>query len=187
MLPQNISRLPSMIGWPGGVGLALLGAAVVMGLTLSLPARNENASLAHEIRQLEPLLKQPASAVGAAEMRRRLDDFVGTLPQHDTINDTLNRLHDLAARHRLSLKNSEYRTEPNKTGAIRQLRITIKTEGEYADLRGFLREIPQALPALAIGQLSLTRQKISDTQLDTVVEFTLFYSNVYSQADPKRP
>lgn len=181
-LPKIISRFPTMIGWPGGVGLALIGAALILTMTLSLPVLNENASLNNEIRQMEPLLRQSPSTTSATDVRQRLDGFVGTLPRHDEINTTLNLLHDLAARHRLSLKNSDYRPTQNKTDGIRRMRITVKTEGGYSDLRGFLREIPQALPALAIEQLSLTRQKISDIRLETVVEFTLFYS----QADMKR-
>lgn len=165
-----------MIGWPGGIGLALMGAALILTMTLSLPVRHENVSLNNEIRQMEPLLRQPSSTTSATDVRQRLDDFVGTLPRHDEINNTLNLLHDLAAKHRLSLKNSDYRPTQNKMDGIQRMRITVKTEGDYSDLRGFLREIPQALPALAIEQLSLTRQKISDTRLETVVEFTLFYS-----------
>lgn len=181
-LPKTISRFPAIIGWPGGIGLALLGAALILSMTLSLPARNENASLNNEIRQTEPLLRQPSNTLSATDMRHRLDDFVGTLPRHDEINTTLNLLHDLAVRHNISLKNSDYRPAQNITDAIQRMRITVKTEGSYSDLRGFLREIPQALPALAIEHLSLTRQKILDTRLETVVEFTLFYS----QADRKR-
>jgi Tfp pilus assembly protein PilO len=86
-------------------------------------------------------------------------------------------LHDLAATYHLTLKNSEYRTSQNsKAGVIRQLRISIKSEGNYTDLRNFLRKIPQEIPALAIEQLSMNRQKISDTKVETTVEFDLFYS-----------
>lgn len=181
-LPKIISRFPTTIGWPGGVGVALMGAALILVMTLALPARNENASLNNEIRQTEPLLRQPSNVSSVTETRQRLGDFIGALPRHDEINNALDLLHDLADRHHLSLKNSEYRPAQNKTGDIRRMRITVKTEGSYSDLRGFLREIPQELPALTIEQLSLTRQRISDTKLETVVEFTLFYS----QTDMKR-
>jgi Tfp pilus assembly protein PilO len=176
MLPLNISRFPTLLGWPGGLGIALLGTAIVMSLTLSLPLRKENTTLNNEIRQVKAAPAQASSTLSAAEIRQRLEEFVDTLPKHDAINDTLNQLHDLAASHHLSLKNSEYRPTATKGSAIRQLRITVKTESTYADLRSFLREIPQALPSLTIEQITITRQKISDTRLDTVVEFSLFYS-----------
>lgn len=183
-LAKIISRFPAMIGWPGGIGIALLGAAVVMSVTLALPVRNENTSLQNEILQMKPLLRQPSNTVSAGDVRQQLDDFVGELPRHDEINTTLNLLHDLAAKYHLSLKNSEYRPAQNKTDGIGRMRITIKTEGNYSDVRGFLQEIPQALPALAIEHLSLARQKISDTRLETIVEFTLFYSQTEPTPSP---
>lgn len=174
-LSKIISRFPTMAGWPGGIGIALVSAAFILFVTLTLPVRDDTISLNDEIRKMEPLLRQPPSTTTTAEVRQQLESFFGTLPQHDEINAALNLLHDLAAKHHLSLKNSEYRPAQNKADGIRRLRITVKTEGSYADLRCFLREIPQVLPALAIEQLTLTRQNISDVRLETVVEFTLYY------------
>lgn len=182
MLPPYLSRFPDMIGWPGGIGFALIAAAVALIMTLSLPARDENISLSHEIMQLEQQLRQPSGVTSAAEVRERLDDFIDALPRHDEVNDRLNLLHNLAASHHLSMKNSEYRPTQNKAGNIRQLRIVVKTEGEYSELRGFLRKIPQVLPTLVISQLSLTRQKISLTRLESVMEFNFYYS----QSEMKR-
>lgn len=172
---RYLARFPAMAGWPGGIGLALLGAALVLTATLSWPVREENALLKEEIRRMA-LPQQQSNIPSPAEIRQQLDAFVTTLPKQGDVNQLLNRLHDLAARHNLSLKNSEYRTTQNKSGRIGRLQVSVKTEGTYPDLRDFLREVPQALPALALGRLSLTRQKLMDTRLETVVEFTLFYS-----------
>ncbi len=182
MLPPAFSRFPNLIGWPGGVGISLLVSALVLNLTLSLTARGDIATLNQEIRQLTLQLRQPSNTPTAAEVRSQLNNFMASLPAHDQINDQLNTLHSLANRYHLSLKNSEYRPSPNKAGNIQQLRILIKTEGEYPDLRGFLREIPQLLPSLLIGQISLNRQKISVTRVETVIEFYL----TYTQTDLKR-
>lgn len=167
-----------MAGWPGGIGIALIGAALILFVTLTLPVRDDTISLNNEIRKMEPLLRQPLNTTSAADVRQQLENFSRTLPQHDEINTTLNQLHDLAIKHHLLLKNSKYRPVQNKADGIRRLRITVETEGSYADLRAFLREISKETPALAIEQLSLTRQKISDTLLETVVEFTLYYSQI---------
>jgi Type II secretion system (T2SS), protein M subtype b len=177
-LPQRIARFPAMVGWPGGIGIALLGAALILTVTLALPTRKENASMNEEIQRMKLQSQQPSQTHSATDVRQQLDTFAGTLPQADDINVTLNRLHELAAKHHLSLKNSEYRKTQNRTGGISQLQISVKTEGVYTDVRELLRELPKKLPALAISRLSLTRQKISDTKLDAVVEFTLFYSQI---------
>jgi Tfp pilus assembly protein PilO len=174
---KRIYTFPALIGWPGGLGLALLGAAGILAVMLLQPVQVQNSALNTEISKLNALLRQPLNTTSAAEVRQKLDDFVKTLPAQYELNTTLNLLHELAARHHLSLKNSDYRPMQNKSDSIRRMHITVKTEGSYADVRGFLREIPEALPALAIEQFSLSRQKISDTRLETVVEFTLYYSH----------
>jgi hypothetical protein len=178
MIMQKLNRFLTLIGWPGGIGLALLGGALVMSFALERPLRGENVLLANEIVTIEPQTQKTSPAASADELRKQLEAFIATLPEHDEINDQLNPLHELAALHHLSIKSSEYRSAQNgNTDAIRQLRINIKTEGEYTDLRNLLREIQRELPALSIEQLTLTRQKIADTKLDITVEFILFYSS----------
>lgn len=174
-LKRLLSRFTALIGWPGGVGAAMLGAALILSVTSLLPVRDENASLQGDISQMQALLRQPQSH-SVSDTHQQLDAFMASLSSHEDLNSSLNLLHELAARHGLSLKNSEYRPAKNRTGRIQQLRITVKTEGEYAKLRSFLQKISETLPTLAIRQLSLSRRTISDVQLETAIEFTLFYS-----------
>lgn len=175
---RRLARFTAMVGWPGVMGIALLGAAFILTVALALPAREENTSLNNEIRRLKSLSQQPSLAPSATGVRQRLDTFAGTLPQADEINGMLNQLHKLAAKHHLTLKNSEYRKTQNKAGGIGQMQILVKMEGIYPDVRELLQELPKKLPALAITRLSLTRKNILDTKLDADVEFTLFYSQI---------
>jgi Tfp pilus assembly protein PilO len=173
-LIRNMARFPSLIGWPGGVGVALLVATVVLSVTLLVPVRDENTSLRTEIAQVKTVLQQPK--IETVSDAQKLDDFIASLAPHDELNNALSQLHELAARHGLSLKNSEYHPSKSKTGHVQQLRITVKTEGGYAELRNFLQEISATLPSLAISQLSFARLKISDVNVESAIEFTLYYS-----------
>ena len=116
------------------------------------------------------------AAQPVATLSQQLGEFLSSLPRQDQINAQLTLLHELAARNHLTLRNGEYRTTSAKGGPIGRLQITVKTEGSYTDLRRFLRELPAALPALALSRLSTSRQKPSDTALETNVEFALFYA-----------
>lgn len=176
MFPRTLSQFPAHIGWAGGIGLALLGAAMVLTLTLIFPAQQEQTVLQAEVQKMTTHLQQTPVASPALNVRKQLDEFVATLPPHDALNNSLNALHDLAAAHHLALKDSAYRPAPNSSAAMQPLHISMKCEGSYTDLRHFLRAAAQTLPALAIEQLSFSRQKISDNRLEAVVEFSLFYS-----------
>ncbi len=174
---RRIAVLPSSIGWTGGIGLALLVSACVLGLTLLLPAQEVNDNLGIELQQLE---RKPGTASSPAwtvtTVRQQLDEFLSSLPRQDQINAQLTLLHELAARNHLELRNGEYRTTTGKGGRIGRLQITVRTEGSYTDFRRFLQELPAALPALSVSRLSMSRQKPSDAALETNVEFALFYT-----------
>lgn len=173
---RRLAVLPSTIGWSGGIGLALLASACVLGLTLLLPASEEGDNLGNELQQMERKLGTSVSpAQSVATLRRQLDEFLASLPKQDQINAQLTLLHELAGRHRLVLRNGEYRTTTGKAGVIGRLQITVKTGGSYTDIRRFMQELPTVLPAVAVSRLSMSRQKPSDVALETNVEFALFY------------
>ena len=177
-ISRRIARLPESIGWIGCVGCALIVSALVLATQLSVPARGENDALGSEVEQLEQQLRsKPSSAIlPESNIRQQLDAFLGSLPRQDDINNQLNALHELASRHRLALKNGEYRTVAGRGGRVNRLQIAVKTECSYADLRRFLEEMPKILPAISLNRLSMSRQKLSDTTLETVAEFALFYT-----------
>lgn len=173
---RRLAVLPSSIGWTGGIGLALLVSACVLGLTLLLPALQEGDNLSNELRQMgRKAGTSPSTALPPATLRRQLDEFLSSLPRQDQINAQLTLLHELAARNHLALRNGEYRTTSGKGGPIGRLQITVKTQGSYTDFRRFLQEVPEVLPALSVSRLSMSRQKPSDVSLETNVEFALFF------------
>ena len=86
-LSRRIAFLPSSIGWTGGIGLALLFSACVLGFTLLLPAREEGDSLRDELLQLERKLgrldpaAQPVATLSQqlGEFLKRFAEFYGPL------------------------------------------------------------------------------------------------------------
>lgn len=174
---RRMAVLPSSIGWTGGIGLALLVSACVLGLTLWLPLQEESDVLRDELQQLERKLGTVASgAQPVTSPRQQFDEFLSSLPGQDQINAQLTMLNELAARNHLTLRNGAYRTTSGKGERIGRFQITVKTEGSYTDFRHFLRGLPAVLPALSVSRLSMSRHKPADAALEFNVEFALFYT-----------
>lgn len=174
---RHIAAMPASIGWTGGIGLALLFSACVLGWTLLLPALEESRNLGNELQLLESQSGSASSpAMPVTTLRQQLDEFLSSLPRQDQLNAQLTRLHELAASNHLVLRNGEYRTTTGKDGRIARLQIAVKTEGSYMDLRRFLQELPAELPALSISRFSMRRQTSSDDSLETNVELALYFS-----------
>ena len=173
---RRISALPSAIGWTGGIGLALLLSTCVLGLSFLLPAREESERMRKELRLLSNRrASASASSRPVAGMRQQLDEFLGSLPPQDQINAQLSQLNELAASHRVVLKNGVYRTTTSKDGRIGRLQISVRTQARYADIRGFLHALSADMPAMSVGRISLTRQKRVDAALEASFEVTLFF------------
>ncbi len=187
---QALARIVDKAGWIGGIGLALLVSALVLLLSLSLPLHEENVQSRDELQRLARAARGASNPdvpkkESAAEIQRRLETFHASLPQESVVNESINQLHELAGKHGFSINNGEYRSLPDKSGSIGRLHISCKTAGSYTGFRAFLREIRQALPALAISRIALTRQKLTETRLEAILEFDLFYLQAGKSRDAK--
>jgi Tfp pilus assembly protein PilO len=159
-------------GWTGLAGYVLFGISLMTVLFFSSPMRDDAAGMQSEIRSIE----RNARSARASESGSQAKHFFDALPKAEAINGILENLHSIAARHSLSLENSTYRPEAAGKDPIQKLRITIKTSGNYADLRGFLQDVSHQSPSMAIRNLALSRRNISDAKIDIVIEFDLYFS-----------
>ena len=156
--------------------MALLFSACVLGLSLLLPAREDSENMRKELRLLnDKLASAGASSRPAAGMRQQLVEFLASLPRQDQINAQLAQLNELAASHRVVLKNGVYRTTTGKDGRVGRLQISVSTQARYADFRSFLQALSADMPAMSVSRISLSRQKRVDTTLESTIEVALFF------------
>lgn len=172
---QRLRILSISLGWTGGIGLAMLASAIVLGLTLMPAAQDEYDALNDEVRNLRKLGTTAASVRPATSQRTQLEEYLATLPKRGRLNAQLALLHELASSHGLTLRNGEYRSAAAKDARIGRLQISVRTEGGYIELRRFLRALPKVLPAVAVSRISMIRQRPTDATLETNIDFALFY------------
>ncbi|GEM_PF-3798356 len=174
-LRGRLMRHVAVLGWRGGMGTALLFAAAVLAGFLTWPQMQRRAALEVELAGLEENASRQTQSQPTETPEQQLAGFRASLPKQGDLNALIETLHAIAAGHRLSLRNGEYRAIP-AAGGLGRLQISFKTEGRYADLRGFLSEAQARLPSLALGRCALARQRIADTTLESGLEFQLLYA-----------
>ena len=129
--------------------------------------------LASEVSQTELLWRQ---GLKEAPLRENpIPDLLRRFPARSEINQVYFRLQNLASAHRVTLEDTEYGYSAAEAPFSGRVRVRIRTASRYDDVRKFLRAVHEALPLLTLNKVSFERQRIADIQLETILEFVIYY------------
>lgn len=170
-LAMRIWVLPAKMGWIGGLGLSLLLAACVGIASLYGPMRGEAQRLRDDIDRLS---RFPHRSMVKTD-RRMPAGWLQALPVAARNDNRLKQVHEIAAKHGLSLRQGDYRVLPSPAPGIGIVQMALKTEGDYLRLRVFLANLVAEVPGFAITSLQLSRQKIGDVRIETTIGAQLLH------------
>jgi Tfp pilus assembly protein PilO len=74
----------------------------------------------------------------------------------------------------LQLEKGEYRLSQERDFALARYQVTLPLRGSYPQVRGFVNDVLDAVPAAALEDLALKREAADDPMLEARVRFTLF-------------
>jgi hypothetical protein len=86
----------------------------------------------------------------------------------------LGKMQRAAQRNDLTLAKGEYKLSQERDFHLASYQITLPVSGGYAQVRGFVNDVLDAVPAAALEELTLKREAINDDALEARVRFTLF-------------
>lgn len=161
------------LGWPGLLGLALATGAVAVRLAVVGPLDGEVARLQAQARDLA---QTAARRQAAASVRVR--DWRADLPADHQAYGRLTRLFRAAEDAGLTLDEGSYRTQfeapsPGQAG-LGRLVIGLPVSGGYPAVRAFLASALNQDPALALENIRLSREVMSETELVADLRFALY-------------
>ena len=177
----RVRREGARLKWRGLVGIA--GLAFVAGFVLSTlwPAQREIASLREDVAQLRHKLKSAGEGpAGSAAPTRasQLENFYGFFPTLSTLPDWVGQIHVAAQRNGVSLESGEYQLQNTGRERLTRYQIRLPVKGTYPQLRGFIAETLQKVPAAALDDVIVKRESIGSPLLDAQVTFTVFFGAV---------
>ncbi len=151
------------LGMPGLAGL-LLGALAMAGVAGGvLPLQHEVAHIRHQLAQ-QPRQAAPSRPVATAEqtIAADLEIFRARFPGIVDLSDQLDTLFELAAAHGLVVDKAQYVLVEKAGGALRRFEVTLPVSGSYPQLRAMVLDVLQKLPATAVAEIVMEREKIAD-------------------------
>jgi hypothetical protein len=173
MKPRALDTLKyylGRLGKPGAIGALLVVASLAW--DAAVVVRNE-AALERQLAKNEAarLAAEAQRAQAEAEAAVGIDGQPALAPAAAT---ALRRLFDTAAKNGLELAQGEYRLNVVKEAGLQRYQLSLPVAGAYPEIRAFVAEALNADPALALAAIKLRRDRIEDTALEGLVNFTLY-------------
>lgn len=165
------------IGWPPLATLALFAIALAIYFSAVVPARSGYAALEERVelerekaRRIGKQATQPTVLSPQAELQR----FRNFFPPLNEVNEWVDEIYAAARRERLSLQRGEYKLIPEREAGLVRYQIVLPLKGSYPQIRRFIAEVLEEVPAAAIDDVSIRREKIGDASVEARLRLNLY-------------
>lgn len=105
---------------------------------------------------------------------RQLERFYAQFDGAHKLPAQLARLHQIAQANGIVLRQGEYKLQREADSRLVQYRIVLPVQGPYLRLRRFMGAVLEAMPALALDQVSFERKLVGEEVIEAQMRFTLF-------------
>jgi Tfp pilus assembly protein PilO len=165
-----------MLGWQGIGGLVLTAAAGAFYVAAIGPSQAQLRVSQEEVVSIRVLSRSSAGAAKAAvpERERWLEQFYGQLPARANAPDLLRIIFAAARAQSLGLQKGEYKLTLDRNGRLLSYEIGLPVRGRYVQVRKFVGDVLDKIPAIALDEITIKREAIGDSQIDASIRFTLF-------------
>jgi len=166
------------LGTIGKIGLGLLIMAVVLLIAAILPQDTTLQTLKTraETLQTQPLstsqkTSRPTQKIGDDQA---LQIFYEFFPQIDSSPFWIRELARIAKKQRVEINSSDYRLVLEKGARLARYEMILPVRGRYPQIRAFIADALQAVPAMAITGMVIKRENVKTEQLDVRLEINLY-------------
>jgi Tfp pilus assembly protein PilO len=164
------------LGWQGLMSLALAATAVIVYFAAVGPSRVKIEQLRQEAASIRSYSRAAAASATTSDHKLWIDQFYSLLPERTSVPDWL-RIIFLAARAQsLTLEQGEYKANIDKRTRLLAYEIEVPVRGSYAQIRKFVADVLDKIPAIALEEIVIKRQTIRDPRIEASLRFTLFLS-----------
>ncbi len=164
------------LGWHGVAGMALAVSAAAFYLALVVPARTQLADARQAAQSARELARRMVreGGVGVGGDASRLAVFYRAFPPARSLPDWLDKVYGAARDQSLSLDQGEYKFGREKGAKLAVYRIGLPVTGSYVQIRKFIEQVLNDIPAAALEGVSFKRENIGSGTVEARVRFSLY-------------
>ena len=143
-------RTLQRLGWPGVLGLGLIGLSMLVGAS-AWEARSAAMAIERKAGQDRAVAAPPDEAFN----KRPADDQA--LPARHGIHALMAQIQDTAAAQQLAWEAADYRVKEATADGFARLEVHGSVKGAYRPLRLWLNQLHASLPALVLREARFSR------------------------------
>ncbi len=181
-----VNNMPPQIAWflrrllrrlkPQGLaGLAIFVLAIAVLLLGILPKRAEIEWLRSEVAAQSDKSQVKLQEIPPEQLlSKQLAAFQNKFTTVDQLADQMEVLFRLADGHGLTVDKGAYTLVEKTQGPLRRFEMTLPVSGAYPQVRALVMDVLDKLPTVALADIVLEREKISDKQAKATLRFVFF-------------
>lgn len=172
----QILRWIKSIGMSGMSGVTLLLLAIGLYLGAVMPQQERFVQLTQDVADEQARQKTapltPVVDTRSTEARLRL--FYEFFPPQEKAPTLLKTIYRAARDEAISLADGEYKYIDGKTGGIRMYQIDLPVKGSYIQIRKFIVKVLNAIPSVALNEVSFKRELVGSGELEARLRFIIY-------------
>lgn len=175
-LSQQASWQVARLGSVGKIGVGIFAAAMVFFLAAVLP---QNSTVS-ELKERADTMQVNVSAQDGSGPEKRiggdqaLQIFYDFFPRVDSSPFWVRELVRIAKKNGVEMNSSDYRLVHENNARLTRYEMILPIRGKYPQIRSFIADSLQDIPALAIAGMAIKRENVQTEQLDVRLEINLF-------------
>ena len=175
-LRWRLRQWAGILGWQGCAGIALAAAAAGLYFGGIGPVKAQISELQQEAFTVRAFSRTSVDTgrATAASYETWLEQFYRLLPARASAPDWLRVIFSAARAQSLGLEQGDYKVTADKNGRMLAYQIGLPVRGSYLQVRRFVADVLEAIPALALDELIIKREAIGEPRIEASLRFTLF-------------
>jgi len=162
-----------------GLGLIVIAAIFLIGTVLPQDRTLKALKLRAETMNSQPAVQQK----GKTGVNRRLAGdqalkiFYDFFPRIDSSPFWIGELVRVAEMHDVEINSSEFHMTLGKDSRLARYEMVLPVRGPYPQVRAFMADALQSVPAMAIVGINMKRKNIQSTQLEAGLKVNLYLND----------
>jgi hypothetical protein len=186
-LRAQLNRLAPQFRWQigrlgviGKIGAGLIVVPIIYFFSAVLPQESVLQKLKERAETLQIQASSKQTLGGEAETGVKMSDdqalqaFYDFFPNIDSSPFWIRELVRIAKKQNVELTSSEYRLINENEARLARYEMILPVRGRYSQIRAFIADALEAIPAMAISSIALKRESVTVDKLEVRLEINLY-------------